>query len=376
MMTREQPTAPTSRTVFILTSEAPESGGGMEHFVREAIRGLELRGYRTRVFHRGNSEPGWLTRKRGPIGRKIAGTLLGFWIGRRAQRYMTEDVAAVISNSTVGYFPLRCKASFKNIHFHHGTYRGQSEAIRPFISYGGYLYLKWWDSMMLERSSGRGKLALTCSEQTSDEVSRFFGQKSTAAWYPIDTERFQPLDAKATRAALNLPTGKSIGVFVGSVHPMKGFSVVRSLIEHFPEVHWILALRGELRRDKVVAPNVTILQNVPHDRIPTLYSAADLSVCPSLYEPFGYVVAEALACGTPVIASPGGASRLFLRGDPMSRLLITNGDPVQGFANAVREVLRDPGLYRRSVMEGVRPKIEELMAPENWWRRFFELTGL
>jgi len=376
MMTREQLTAPTSRTVFILTSEAPESGGGAEHFVREAIRGLEARGYRTEVFHRGNSEPAWLAKRKGPIGKKIAGTLLGYWIGRRAQRHMTEDVAAVISNSTVGYFPLRSKASFKNIHFHHGTYRGQSEAIRPFISYGGYLYLKWWDSMVLERSSGRGKLVLTCSEQTSDEVSRFFGQKSTAAWYPIDTERFQPLDAKAARAALKLPDGKPVGVFVGSIHPMKGFPLVRSLIERLPEVHWVLALRGGLPRAKVIAPNVTMLQNVPHDQIPAIYNAADFSLCPSLYEPFGYVVAEALACGTPVIASPGGAGRLFLRGDPMSRLMITNGDQVRGFLNAVREILREPEVYRRSVVESVRPRIEELMAPENWWRRFFELTEL
>jgi glycosyltransferase involved in cell wall biosynthesis len=367
---------PVSKTVFILTSEPPESGGGAEHFVRELIRGLEVRGFRTGVFHRGNCEPPWLAKRTGPLGKKVAGTLLGYFVGKNAQRHLTEDVAAVISNSTVGYFPLRSKAPFKNIHFHHGTYRGQSEAIRPFISYSGHLYLKWWDSMVLERLSGRNKVVLTNSEQTSDEVLRFFGQKSVGIWLPIDTEHFRPHEMAASRAALGLPMGKPIGLFVGSTHPMKGFPVVQSLIEHLPEVHWVLALRGNLPPAKTVAPNVTMLQNVPHDQIPALYNAADFSLCPSLYEPFGYVVAEALACGTPVVASPGGASGLFLREAPMDRLLVANPNSTQGFLDAIQEVLREPGFYRRIVVEKVRPQLEQLMALKNWWQRFFEVTEL
>lgn len=367
---------PVSGTVFILTSEPPESPGGMEHFVREMVHGLEAREYRTKVFHRGNSEPAWLTKRTGRLGKKLAGTLLGYWIGRNAQRHMSEDVVAVISNSDVGYFPLRFQSTFKKIHFFHGTYRGQSEAIRPFINYGGYLYMKWWDSMVLERLSGRNKLILTCSGQASEEVSRFFGQDSVAVWLPIDTERFRPLDAAASRAALELPMRKPIGLFVGSAQPAKGFPVVRALMDKLPEIHWVLALRGDIPRGDVKRPNLTIIRDLPHDEIPRLYSAADFSVCPSLYESFGYVVAEALACGIPVIASPVGASRLFLREPPMDRLLVSNPEVTQGFVDAVREVLREPGFYRRVVIERVRLQIQELMALKNWWHRFFEVTGL
>jgi glycosyltransferase involved in cell wall biosynthesis len=365
-----------TKTVFILTPEPPEGLGGMEHFVREMVQGLEARGYRTEVFHRRNSEPVWLAKRTGRIGKKVAGTLQGYWIGRNARRHVREDVVAVISNSDVGYFPLRFQSPFRKIHFCHGTYRGQSEAIRPFISYGGYLYMKWWDSMVLERLSGRDKLILTCSEQVSEEVLRFFGQNSVAVWLPIDTERFRPLEIAASRASLRLPMGKPIGLFVGSLHPMKGFRVVQSLIDRLPEVHWVLALRGDLPRNKVVMSNATVFQDIPHNQIPALYGAADFSVCPSMYEPFGYVVAEALACGTPVIASPGGASRLFLREFPMDRLLVSNPEVTHGFLDAVREVLREPGFYRRVVIEQVRPKIEKLMALKNWWHRFFEVTEL
>jgi len=365
-----------SRTVFILTAEPPEGGGGVEHAVREMMSVLNAQGYQTEVFHRGNSEPAWLAKRSGPVGKKVAGMLVGYWVGRNAQRHMTEDVAAVISNSDVGYYPLHRNPPFKGIHFYHGTYRGQSEAIRPFITRAGYLYLKWWNSMVLERLSGRKKLVLTNSEQVSDEIWQFFGQKSVAVWLPIDTKRFRPLDMAESRAALGLATGKPVGIFVGSTHPMKGFPVVEWLIERLPEVHWILALRGNSPESHRAMPNVTLLQDVPHDRLPILYSAADFSVCPSLYEPFGYVAAEALACGTPVIASPGGASRLFLREPPMNRLLISNPSATQYFLDAIRDVLRDPGFYRRVVNEQIRPQIEERLARRNWHRRFFEATGL
>jgi len=364
------------KTVFILTSESPETLGGVEHFVREMMRGLNERDYLTEVFHRGNSEPLWLSKKTSRLGKKLAGTLLGYWIGKNAQRNMREDVVAIISNSDVGFYPLHCSTPFRRIHFYHGTYRGQSEAIRHIIRYSGYLYLKWWNSMVLERLSGRGKVILTCSEQVCDEVFRYFRYQSSAMWCPINTERFRLRDRVACRAALHLPESEPIGLFVGSMHPMKGFPIVRSLIDSLPEVRWVLALRGELPNDGTARSNVTILKDVAHDQIPMLYGAADFSLCPSLYEPFGYVVAESLSCGTPVIASPGGASRLFLREPPLDRLLVKNGDSANGFLAAVREVLRDPGLYRRAVIEQVGPKIQEFLATENWWHRFFDAAKL
>lgn len=364
------------KTVFILTPEPPESLGGMEHFVREMIRGLNSRGYRVEVFHRGNSEPEWFAKRTGRVGKKLAGTLRGYWIGRKARENMTDDLVAVISNSDAGFYPLRRTAPLRKIHFYHGTYRGQSEAIRPSIKYSGYLYLKWWNSMVLERLSGRGKLVLTNSEQSRDEVRRFFGQEAITVWLPIDTERFKPADPGASRKVLNLPADKAIGLFVGSMHPMKGFPIVRLLMDRLPGVHWVLALRGDLPEDQVARPGVTTVQNVSPEQISLFYNAADFSVCPSVYEPFGYVVAESLACGTPVIASPGGASRLFLREPPLDKLFLPDPNAVNGFQAAAEEVLRDPGFYRRVVIERVRPKLEDLMAPENWWRRFIEAAGL
>jgi glycosyltransferase involved in cell wall biosynthesis len=364
------------KRVFILTCEAPALPGGVEHLVRELVNGLEARGYGVEVFHRENSLPGWLKSFTGRIGSKISGMVLGAYVGMHAQERMGDDVVGVISNSDVGYFPLKYSTGSKLIHFYHGTYRGQAEAIRPLITYPGYLYLKWLNSMILERFCGSGKIVLTCSDQVREEVAEFFGQIAIAIWCPLDLERFKPCDVAWTRRVLGLPEEKPIGLFVGSTQPTKGFPMVRKLVNALPEVYWILALRGDLPNDLPAQPNLRVLHNVSHDRLPSLYSAASFSLCPSLYEAFGYVVAESLSCGTPVIASPGGASRLFLRDHPFSQFLIEDPNDFPSFQNAVCEMLARPGYYRQAVIAQSRPEIEKLMAPNNWWRRFFEVTGL
>lgn len=357
--------------IFILTTGPIEGLGGMERFLQYVSSGFQERGYGVRVFHAENTGPE--RRRHAKPANKIkllldAG-LCGYYIGAAAREALHSGVRLVLSNSTVGWY--RFDKSVKHAHFFHGTYRGQAEVIRPQIKYRGYLRMKWWDAMVLERYSGKNKIALCCSEMTRDEIRRYFGYDARVMCYPIDLGHFRSLDTLECRRQLAIDA-EQVGLYVGSSHPMKGFAVVEEIARHFPELTMLVAVRGPVPEGARKLPNIRVFQNAGYDLLPLLYNAADFSVCPSLYEPFGYVVAEALACGTPVIASPGGASQLFLRGDPMSRLLIANG----GFLEAVREILRDRAFYRRSVAESVRPRIEEMMAPANWWRRFQSAVGI
>src|SRR5262245_56071363 len=136
------------RRIFILTSEPPERPGGVERLVREMVKELEARDYKVEVFHKGNCMPAWLRSPSSKLGREIAGALTGYFVGRRAQRNLTDEVGAVISQGPIGWYPLKARGrSFKQIHFYHGTYWGVANAIRPFITRKGYWKLKWWDSM-------------------------------------------------------------------------------------------------------------------------------------------------------------------------------------------------------------------------------------
>jgi len=361
--------------VFILTNGPLERLGGVERFLQYVASGFQERGYGVRVFHAENSSP---ERWRHPNPKHklewlLAGALHGYYIGKAAKEALHPGVRLVLSNSTVGWYPLgKC---VKHAHFFHGTYRGQAQAIRPFIKYQGYLKLKWCDAMLLERFSGEHKIALCCSEPIRAEVQRYFGYDAHVVWYPLDLNHFRRLDQQACREQLGLIKGP-VGLFVGSAGPMKGFPVVEHLARNFPDLTMLLAVRGPLSEQIQEFPNVRVFHDATYDVLPALYNAADFSLCPSRYDAFPFVVAEALACGTPVIASPHGASLTFYTDPAVKPLLTASTDDLRGFERAVRQVLSDPQRWRDLIQARVRPDLEDMMSPEKWWQRFQRVIGL
>ena len=361
--------------IFILTPGPIERLGGMERFLQYVARGFEERGYGVRVFHSENTGPErW--RHANPDHKLewlVAGSMHGYYIGKAAKKALHSGVRLVLSNSTVGWYPLG--KGVKHAQFFHGTYRGQAEAIRPFIKYRGYLKLKWWDAMVLERFSGRSSIALCCSEPIRAEIRRYFGYDAHVVWYPIDINHFRRLDVRTCRKQLGLGDGP-VGLFVGNSSPLKGISVVEHIARVHPELTLLVAVRGPLPDGARDLPNVRLLQDANYDLLPVLYNAADFSLCPSHYDAFPFVVAEALACGTPVIASPHGASLTFYTDPTLKPLLTASTKDLEGFEQAVRQVLSDPEKWRNLIHTRVRPRLEEMMAPKNWWSRFQRVVGI
>lgn len=364
------------KEIFILCTDPPEQLGGVEACVREQARGFQERGYAVRVFHRENSGSPRFRLMASKISRHITDAIAGFAIGREAQKAMHEDVAAVISHSIMGWYPLRVPSGCKQFHLYHGTYRGQAEAIRPFISVFGYWKLKWWDSMILERYSGRGKGVFVVSELIRIEAKKFFGYDGITLGNPLDMGEFRPLDKGLCRLNLGLPPKGMVGVFVGTTQPNKNFRVVQRLIEALPGIQWILVLRGAPENWNGLGSNVRVLQNVARSSLPELYSAADFSVCPSRYDPFPYVVPEALACGLPVLSGLNGCSHQFLLEPPLDRLVVKDPDDIAAFISAAKGLIARPEFYKQAVLERAKPAVESWMKPENYWKRFGEITGL
>src|SRR5208282_2666866 len=176
--------------IFILNPGPIDRLGGMERFLQYLASGFEERGYGVRVFHAENSSPARWQRARtdSKIQSLLASGLQGYYIGKAAKQALHPGVRLVLSNSTVGWYPLG--KGVRQAHFFHGTYRGQAEIIRSLVSYRGYLRLKWWDSMLLERLSGKNTIALCCSEQIQGEIRRYFGYEAQVMWLPIDLNHF------------------------------------------------------------------------------------------------------------------------------------------------------------------------------------------
>lgn len=78
---------------------------------------------------------------------------------------------------------------------------------------------------------------------------------------------------------------------------------------------------------------------VEHHLVPLYYTAADVCVIPSHYEPFGLVAVEAMACGTPVVASDIGGLKFTVI--PEETGLLVPPQDVNGFADAIARILND-----------------------------------
>ena len=75
-------------------------------------------------------------------------------------------------------------------------------------------------------------------------------------------------------------------------------------------------------------------------------------------------------------ASPGAASHLFLPGQPLNRLLTANPNSAEKIRSAILEVAADRAYFRMVILDRVRPKLEERMAPANWFHRYCKITEL
>lgn len=153
------------------------------------------------------------------------------------------------------------------------------------------------------------------------------------------------------RRRLNLP--ERFVLYVGNTKPHKN---VGQLLEAFAALRSDLSLvvcagpRSEALRRRVgaKASRVRMLESIAESDLPLLYSAAQVFVFPSLYEGFGLPPLEAMACGTPVVATRATALPEVL-GEAAA--FVEPGD-AHGLAQAIDSVASDPAAAERLARRG------------------------
>ncbi len=155
----------------------------------------------------------------------------------------------------------------------------------------------------------------------------------------IDLAMFTPQDQAACRAALGLQG--PVMVSVGALIARKGHDLTIGALALLPGWRLLIAGEGPERAALLdlavrlgVADRVRLLGAVPHERLPGIYGAADLSVLSSAREGWANVLLESMACGTPVVASPIAGNDEVVQGPPSG--LIADARTPQAIAHAVR----------------------------------------
>jgi glycosyltransferase involved in cell wall biosynthesis len=161
----------------------------------------------------------------------------------------------------------------------------------------------------------------------------------------VDTARFDEGDGRAAaRARLGLSPDRPLLVAVRRLEPRMGLSELLAALQTI-DADLVIGGTGTLasRLDAEatalgVRDRVRFAGRISDDALPDWYRAADAVVVPSLaYEGFGMVTAEALACGTPVVGTPVGATPELLA--PLEPALLAAGTRPDELAAAVRATL-------------------------------------
>lgn len=196
----------------------------------------------------------------------------------------------------------------------------------------------------------------------------------------VDTQLFHPLEIPDRKQYFK---DEHTVLFVGRIDPIKGidtwFRAMQLVVEEDPSLRGRLCVciiggdvdeeepdeelaRLHALKDELgIADVVTFLGKRSQESLPYYYASADVVVMPSRYESFGMVALEAMACGTPVVASDVGGLSFIVR-DGETGYLVPEGN-ARAMADCLKRILRDPDLRARLGKRGVE------VAREYAWTR-------
>ena len=212
--------------------------------------------------------------------------------------------------------------------------------------------------------ANRADAVITCSHYMRAHVSDVFGlEESRVGVIPngIDPLDLQPVDDLETLRARFARRDQRLILLVGRLVYEKGFQLaldaMPGLVERLGNVRFLVAGSGTAEADLRAQASAlglddhgTFLGWIGDDVLHSLYRIADLTVVPSLYEPFGLVALEAMASGCPCIVADTGGLREVVPADERVGLRFNGGDAAH-LAVMVERLLTDDALRDRLVAE-------------------------
>lgn len=210
-------------------------------------------------------------------------------------------------------------------------------------------------------------IAATLAEKSQLEFLYNFNSNNIEIIPPgVDITRFYPISRDEAKAVIGIPENQRMILYVGRIEPLKGIdTLLRALssMQHESDIcctpfHLVViggdpdatpdTMNSEMLRLQILSHDLGIKDVVfflgkrSQDSLPYYYSAADIVVVPSHYESFGMVALEAMACGTPVVASQVGGLA-FLIQDGVTGFVVPDGEP-DLLGNRLARLICDPDL--------------------------------
>ena len=246
---------------------------------------------------------------------------------------------------------------------------------------GGYDFSRWVEKTALEMADA----VIAVSAQTKADIERLFQvrpERLHVIYNGIDLEEYRRTDATAALERFGIR--KRYVLFVGRITRQKGIIHLVRAIQYMDEGFQIVLCAGapdtpEIGRemkdavDKVKAQHggvIWIDEMLDKPAVRELYSHASVFCCPSIYEPFGIINLEAMACETAVVATAvGGIKEVVIDGEtgflvPIDQMKESPFEPhhpekfSRDLAVRINQLMADPALCEKFGRAG-RKRAEE-----------------
>jgi D-inositol-3-phosphate glycosyltransferase len=361
--------------------------GGMNVYVRELTKQLGRMGIHVDVFTRSENE-------------HIPQVLHDLGYGNRVVHILSGPEHPLSKLELARYIPnfvegIRCFAEKKGLHYDliHSHYwmsglaasalkdKWQVPVVHMFHTLGKMKnrIARSQDEMEGEyRIEGENEVlemadcivAATPAEETQLEILYRANRHNIVVIPPgVDTSHFYPIPADEAKEVVGIPEEDHMMLFVGRIEPLKGIDTLLRAISLLQKQGVIVCcsnylvivggnmgetesgIDAEMKRLQDLCSEIGIgdlvlfLGKREQDTLPYYYSAADVVVVPSNYESFGLVALEAMACGTPVVASQVGGLAYLIK-DGETGYVVPNEDP-QALSEKLKTLSENPTLRQK-----------------------------
>ncbi len=247
----------------------------------------------------------------------------------------------------------------------------------------GYDASSWVEKTAIEMADA----VIAVSHETKEDVLKYFEvdeEKIKVIYNGINLEEYIVTSETSTLERYGIDNSNPYVLFVGRITRQKGIIHLVNAIKHIdPDTQIVLCagapdtpeiakeMEDSVNEVKKTRNNVIwIDEMLPKEEVIQLYSHADVFCCPSIYEPFGIINIEAMACKTAVVASAvGGIKEVVVHGETGILVPVEQQDKApfeptnpekfaKDLADGVNEVINNKGL-RESMAEKGRKRVEE-----------------
>ncbi len=247
----------------------------------------------------------------------------------------------------------------------------------------GYDASSWVEKTAIEMADA----VIAVSKETKEDVLKYFNvdaDKIKVIYNGINLSEYIVTSETSTLEKFNIDQSKPFVLFVGRITRQKGIIHLVNAIKYIdPETQIVLCagapdtpeiakeMEDSVNEVKKTRDNIIwIDEMLPKKEVIQLYSHADVFCCPSIYEPFGIINIEAMACETAVVASAvGGIKEVVVDGEtgilvPLEQQDVAPFEPInpdkfaKDLAEGVNKLINDKELNDKMSKNG-RKRVED-----------------